>query len=80
MNITPLTLKQTTQNRMSRLGKVYGYHLLTAKAMVALLVEDGMTRAPSTHKVCMWMKLHPQFTTIRTSKKLQFKYIGVEEE
>ena len=80
MNTAPLTLKQTTQNRMCKLGKVHCYQSFTAKGMVALLVEDGMTRAPSTHKVGMWMKLHPHFITIRTSKQLQYKYIGGEEE
>jgi len=80
MNNKSTTLKQTTQRRMSEIGRLHGNRLFTARGMVSLLVEGGLSRTPITAKVCMWMKVHPQFTTIREGKELQFKYIGVEEE
>tara|TARA_R110002012_G_scaffold215533_1_gene386564 strand:+ start:579 stop:725 length:147 start_codon:yes stop_codon:yes gene_type:complete len=48
--------------------------------MTGLLVGEGHSRTPHTARVCMWMKVHPQFTTIRTGRELLFKYKGVEEE
>ena len=47
--------------------------------MVSLLVEQGFSRVPHTARVCMWMKVHPHFSTIRTGKQLQFKYVGREK-
>ena len=80
VNNKSTTLKQTTQRRMSEVGRIYKDRLFTARGMVSLLVEGGLSRTPITARVCMWLKVHPQFTTIRTSRELLFKYIGEEEE
>jgi len=53
-----------------------GNPMFTARGMVTLLVEQGFSRVPETARVCMWMKVHPHFSTIRTGKVLQFKYVG----
>jgi len=57
-----------------------GDRMFTARQMTGLLVGEGHSRTPHTARVCMWMKVHPQFTTIRTGRELLFKYKGVEEE
>ena len=56
-----------------------GNPMFTARGMVSLLVEQGFSRVPHTARVCMWMKVHPHFSTIRTGKQLQFKYVGREK-
>ena len=73
-------MKQNTQRRMTKLGKSSSQGVFTAKSMVALLVEDGLSRVSHQMKICMWMKTHPHFSTIRAGKLLHFKYIGGEEE
>ena len=80
MNTKGTTLKETTQRRMSEIARKTVYHtgnpMFTARQMTGLLVGAGHSRTPHTARVCMWMKVHPHFSTIRTGKVLQFKYVG----
>ena len=80
MNTKGTTLKETTQRLMGEIAErtvhFTGNPMFTARGMVSLLVEQGFSRVPHTARVCMWMKTHPQFSTIRTGKVLQFKYVG----
>jgi hypothetical protein len=80
MNTKGTTLKETTQRRMSEIAQrtvhFTGNPMFTARQMTGLLVGEGHSRTPHTARVCMWMKVHPHFSTIRTGKVLQFKYIG----
>jgi len=83
MNTKGTTLKETTQRLMGEIAErtvhFTGNPMFTARQMTGLLVGEGHSRTPHTARVCMWMKVHPHFSTIRTGKQLQFKYVGREK-
>ena len=74
MNKKGTTLKEFIQRRMIEVAEESTNDTFTAKGMVGLLVDAGVSRTPQTARVCMWMKTHPRFSTIRTGNVLQFKY------